>query len=182
MWGRGLRSSPETGKTECLLLDFSGNIIRFADDFAKVYFEGLDKLEVGEKLDKEIRKDEEHEPRACPKCGYTPMGKRCVGCGFEPMPMSLVEQRPGVMAEFSLNGKRLAANHDDLYAQLATYAKMHSKPEKQNKRAAGLFKEMVGKWPPLHCRVETTPWVDPTQNTINKIKSMNIAFAHRSPA
>ncbi len=32
MWGRGLRSSPNTGKTDAILLDFSGNIVRFADD------------------------------------------------------------------------------------------------------------------------------------------------------
>ena len=37
MWGRGLRSSPKTGKTDCLLLDFSGNIIRMADDYSEIY-------------------------------------------------------------------------------------------------------------------------------------------------
>jgi superfamily II DNA or RNA helicase len=179
MWGRGLRSSPETGKQDCLLLDFSGNIIRFCDDFSEVYYHGLDKLDEGEKLDKEIRKDEEHEPKACPKCGYTPMGKRCVGCGYEPIHKSLMENLPGVMAEVKLNGKRLAANHDDLWAQVATYARQHSKPETQQKRAACLFKDVVGTWPPRHYRVETTPWVEPTRNTVNKIRSLNIAFANR---
>ncbi|MFV0409318.1 MAG: DEAD/DEAH box helicase, partial [Paracoccus sp. (in: a-proteobacteria)] len=29
MWGRGLRASPDTGKTDTLLLDHSGNILRF---------------------------------------------------------------------------------------------------------------------------------------------------------
>jgi len=29
MWGRGLRSSPGTGKTDCILLDHSGNVLRF---------------------------------------------------------------------------------------------------------------------------------------------------------
>ena len=33
MWGRGLRSSPVTGKKDCYLLDFSGNIVRFFEDF-----------------------------------------------------------------------------------------------------------------------------------------------------
>ena len=92
MWGRGLRSSPETGKTDCILLDFSGNIIRFADDFSTIFFDGLDALDMGEKLDKVIRKDDDEKPegKACPSCGYKPMGKRCVACCHESKSVSLV--------------------------------------------------------------------------------------------
>ena len=61
MWGRGLRSSPETGKQDCILLDFSGNIIRFADDFSDVFYNGLESLDMGEKLDKTIRRDNEEK-------------------------------------------------------------------------------------------------------------------------
>jgi superfamily II DNA or RNA helicase len=71
MWGRGLRS--HEGKKDCYLLDFSGNIIRFAEDFTDVFFNGLEKLDDGEKLDKKIRKDEETEMKGCPKCGYKPL-------------------------------------------------------------------------------------------------------------
>ena len=49
MWGRGLRSSPNTGKKDCLLLDFSGNIIHMADDYNDVFCNGLDALDNGEK-------------------------------------------------------------------------------------------------------------------------------------
>ena len=63
MWGRGLRSSPETGKTDCILLDFSGNIIRFADDYADIFYNGLNHLDAGEKLDKAVRKDDERRSR-----------------------------------------------------------------------------------------------------------------------
>jgi hypothetical protein len=180
MWGRGLRSSPETGKKECLLLDFSGNIIRFADDFSRIYYEGLDKLDEGELLDKEIRKDVEHEPKACPKCGYTPMGgKRCVGCGYEVPSHSLIEHRPGEMQEIVLNGKRLAPNQEHLYAQIATYVKQRSSPDKQKGYAAHLYKDIVGTWPPRGYHPSTAPWVEPTRNTLNKIRSRQIAYAHR---
>ena len=184
MWGRGLRSSTETGKKECILLDFSGNIIRFADDFSKIFYEGLAHLDDGERLDKEIRKDEGKEPKACPKCGYSPMGgKKCVGCGFEiPAKSSLVEHMPGEMAEVVLNGKKLAPDQIHLYAQLATYAKEHSAPEKQNGRAAHLFKDITGTWPPRNLTVETAPEVPPTRNTLNKIRSLHIAFQHRRTA
>jgi superfamily II DNA or RNA helicase len=181
MWGRGLRASTETGKTECILLDFSGNIIRFADDFSKIFYEGLSKLDDGEKLDKEIRKDEGKEPKSCPKCGYSPMGgKKCVGCGFVvPEKSSLVEHLPGEMAEVVLGGKKLAPDQIHLYAQIATYAREHSSPEKQNGRAAHLFKDITGQWPPRAYNVQSAPTVEPTRNTLNKIRSMQIAFAHR---
>ena len=177
MWGRGLRSSPETGKTECVLLDFSGNIIRFADDFSDVFYKGLDKLDSGEKLDKEIRKDEAKEPKACPKCGYTPMGRKCVGCGYEPESRSLIEHLPGTMREVVLsNGKKLAPDQIHLWGQLATYARRHSQPEKWQGRAAHLFRDIVGTWPPREFRVECTPEVEPTRNTLSKIQSLRIAF------
>jgi superfamily II DNA or RNA helicase len=184
MWGRGLRSSPETGKKECLLLDFSGNIIRFADDFAKVYFDGVSSLDDGEKLDKEIRKDEEKEAKSCPKCGYTPMGKKCVGCGFEPAPKSLIEQRPGEMSEITLkSGKVIAKDKTDLYVQLATYVKSSSlqDPEKQEKRVKALFHAITNEWPPYSYRVATAPEVQPNRHTMSKIRSIYTAWSHRRP-
>ena len=180
MWGRGLRSSPETGKTECLMLDFSGNIIRFADDFSKIYYEGLDKLNDGELLDKEVRKDEQHEPKACPKCGYTPMGgKKCVGCGYETPARSLIEHQAGEMQEIVLNGKKLAPDQANLWAQLAAYAKEHNRNGKAQGQASCWFRDITGKWPPDGFRVETTPSIPVTRNTLNKIRSLQIAFAHR---
>ena len=162
----------------CLLLDFSGNIIRFADDFSDVYFNGLSKLDEGEKLDKAIREDKEKEPKACPKCGFKPMGKRCISCGFEPEVKSLVESVPGQMREVEmLRSKKLAQDQSDLWAQLATYAKSHSAPEMQQKRAACLYKDIVGHWPPREWRVETAPFVEPSRATSNKIRSLYIAFA-----
>ena len=52
MWGRGLRKSPETGKTDCILLDHSGNFVRFLEDFTDIYFNGLASLDAGQKMDK----------------------------------------------------------------------------------------------------------------------------------
>lgn len=178
MWGRGLRSSTETGKTECLLLDFSGNIIRFADDFSKVYFDGLDKLKEGERLDKDIRKDEEigFEPKVCPKCKYSPMGKRCVRCGYQPVVNTVIEHKPGEMQEIVLNGKKLAPDQVNLFAQIATYAKMHLKSDGW---ARGRYLDIVGAWPPRDFHIDTAPVVAPSANTSNKIKQLNIAFAKR---
>ena len=183
MWGRGLRASKETGKKDCYLLDFSGNIIRFANDFSRIYFEGLEKLDEGELLDKEIRKDEGKEPKSCPRCGYTPMGgKKCVGCGYEiPATPALIEQRPGEMTEITLaNGKHVAKDKADLFAQVATYIKASSvtDPEEREKRAKALFRAITNEWPPYNFRVSTAPEVLPNRNTVNKIRSVYTAWGN----
>lgn len=179
MWGRGLRSSPDTGKTDCILLDFSGNIIRFFEDFNEIYFNGLDKLDDGEKLDKTIRKDEDYEPKGCPKCGYTPFHKRCMACGHEKVSTQVSEALPGHMQEIFMgegkNKKKLADNAEHLWHQVCTYARMHSQPEKQSGRAWHLFKKITGQetmW-----QFSKAPNVEITKNVLNKIRQLNMAYA-----
>jgi superfamily II DNA or RNA helicase len=177
MWGRGLRSSPATGKVDCLLLDHSGNIIRFLDDYTDIYFNGLDSLDTGEKLDKQIRRDdEEKEIVACPSCGYKPFGKRCMACGFEAKTQSLVETQPGEMVEVMIGKKKLADDKRHLWEQLCSYAREHSAPEKQQGRAWNLYKSITGSEPPRDWKLAGTPEVQVTRNTINKIKQMDIAY------
>ena len=180
MWGRGLRSSPTTGKEDCLLLDFSGNIIRFADDYSEIFFKGLDALDMGEKLDKTIRKDdEEKEPAKCPKCGYQPMGKYCVQCGYERKQTSQVEVLPGNMQEISLNGKKLADNTWHLYEQICTYTRANGNPATAKQRAFYLYKGMAGKQHPNTFRFEEARNIPMTQSVLNKIKQERIAYAKR---
>lgn len=177
MWGRGLRSSPQTGKKDCILLDHSGNIIRFAEDYTEIFFNGLAKLDTGEKLDKKIRKDDEEiEKKGCPSCGYKPFYKRCMSCGFEIQEKALTEHEVGRMQEITLNGKKLANDHSHLWYQVATYAKYHSKPEKQQARAAHLYKAMTGTFPPWGWKVADAPEVEVTRNVYNKIANLNIRW------
>ena len=178
MWGRGLRSSPDTGKKDCHLLDFSGNIIRFFEDFNEIYFNGLDKLDDGEKLDKNIRKDEDYEPKGCPKCGYTPFHKRCMACGYEKVSTQISAALPGHMQEIFIgegkNKKKLADNAEHLWNQVCTYARIHSAPEKQSGRAWHLYKKITGQetmW-----QFSKAPNVEITRNVINKITQLNMAW------
>jgi superfamily II DNA or RNA helicase len=178
MWGRGLRSSPDTGKKDCYLLDFSGNIIRFAEDFTEVFFNGLESLDSGDKLDKKIRKDEEIELKGCPKCGYKPFSKRCMACGYEHVSQHTSSALPGHMQEITIgegkNKKKLADNAEHLWNQCVTYAKHHSAPEKQQGRAYHLFKKITGQDPTW--RFTTAPSVEITRNVYNKITQMNMAW------
>jgi superfamily II DNA or RNA helicase len=178
MWGRGLRSSLETGKKDCHLLDFSGNIIRFFEDFNDIYFNGLDKLDDGDKLDKKVRTAEEFEKKGCPRCGYTPFHKRCMACGYEKVSKQISEALPGHMKEIFIgegkNKKKLADNAEHLWNQVCAYARIYSKPEKQSGRAWHLFRQITGQ--ETQWSFHKAPQVEITRNVLNKIKQMNIAF------
>lgn len=178
MWGRGLRSSPDTGKRDCLLLDHSGNIQRFLVDYTSIFFDGLDALDMGEKLDKAIRRDDDKdEKRGCPVCGYKPFYKRCMSCGYEKQSPALIENTPGEMREIVLGKKKIADDSRHLYEQACTYARAHSAPEKQSARAYYLFKDMAGVEPPKHWSITTTPDVQLSRNFINRVQAKNIAYA-----
>lgn len=177
MWGRGLRSSPSTDKKDCILLDHSGNIIRFLEDFTDIYFNGLEKLDDGEKLDKKIRgEDEDKEAKGCPSCGYKPFYKRCMSCGHEHISQNLVQHEAGQMRVIDMpvmaKGKKLAENHHDLWKQLCTYAEANSLSDKRQGRAFHLYKNITGMTPKWN--FETAPVITP--HVANKIKSLNIAY------
>lgn len=173
MWGRGLRSSPETNKKECLLLDFSGNIIRFAEDYSDIFFNGLECLDSGEKLDKTVRNDkEEKEPVKCPKCGAIPFAKKCTACGFEIVKSSLIEHVPGVMAEVMIGKAKAAESPRDLWNQLCTYSRSHS--QKPKGRAWHLYQKIMGSEPPFP--FETAPNTPISRAVMNKIQQMDIAY------
>ena len=178
MWGRGLRSSTDTGKKDCYLLDFSGNIVRFFEDFNDIYFNGLAKLDDGEKLDKSIRKQEEFESKGCPRCGYKPFHKRCMACGHEKVSTQISEALPGHMKEIFIgegkNKKKIADNAEHLWHQVVNYARIHSKPENQQGRAYHLFKKITGQDPTW--KFTTAPTVEIGRNVINKITQLNMAW------
>jgi len=179
MWGRGLRSSPATGKKDCLLLDHSGNILRFAEDYTDIFFNGLKELDQGEKLDKAIRREkDDFEAKGCPSCGYKPFAKRCMSCGFEHQAPAMVAAIPGEMQPVMLGKKKLADDHRHLWEQLCSYARKGNRPEaKQYGRAWHLYQKMTGQEPPRTWRLESTPDVPVTAAVRNKITSLNVAFA-----
>ena len=176
MWGRGLRSSPETGKTDCLLLDFSGNIVRFAEDYAEVFYNGLDVLDSGEKLDKVVRKDDgEEKGKSCPRCGYKPVGKRCVSCGWEHVSTSHIEHEAGELKEFMV-GKATIGDKLRVWEEAVTYCRGVGNPETAPGRAAHLYKSITGVFPRNLPGFEETRGVPVSRAVINKARANMIAF------
>lgn len=68
LFGRGLRISPETGKTDCLVLCHSGNAARFFADTESFFDNGADALDDGKPKKKADAKKAEAEPVKCPHC------------------------------------------------------------------------------------------------------------------
>jgi DNA repair protein RadD len=178
MWGRGLRSSPATFKTDCLLLDHSGNIRRFLEDFTNVYFNGFLSLDASQEMDATARKEPEadYEPAGCPSCGYKPFHRRCMACGHEKAPKVLEDRTAGEMEEIRIGKSVAATDALHLWQQLCTYSAKAKKPQG---RAAHLFKDITGRWPPRDWVFDCTDRAPMTRATLNKIRSLNIAFAKR---
>ena len=179
MIGRGLRSSVVTGKTECLILDFSGNMVRFADDFSEIYYNGLDELDAGEKLDRTIREDEDREPAKCPECGFSPCGKRCISCGYERKSLLVIEHEEGEMREVVINKRKMADNPLNLWQQLCTYTKCKGNPITASGRAWYMYQEMTGGRPLPAWKFDAMPEVMITTNVMNQIKYMNVRYSKR---
>lgn len=84
MIGRGLRQYQN--KTNCVVLDFSGNWERFAADYENIFIHG-----VPDQLDCELmgfnraRSDYESNTIDCPSCG-SKISHSCVKCGFKLYP------------------------------------------------------------------------------------------------
>lgn len=182
MIGRGLRSYP--GKQDCLLLDHSGNVVRFRDDFSDIYFHGLSELDAGERLDKTVREDDDDDetyvPKPCPQCGATPMGKRCIRCGFEPVRVSDIEHEDGTAEEMELlfDVKKYAPSLRELYNAIASYKRARAKPNGNPKGAtAHAFRDITGNWPPPSFDFDTAPETPVSDALERKLISRMIAFA-----
>lgn len=177
MWGRGLRASPATGKTDLLLLDFSGNIVRFSEDFEAIYYDGLASLDMGEKLDKAVRKDDNEggEPTGCPKCQFKPFMKRCMACGFEIAKQNLLEHEAGKMVEFTV-GKANVGDIASVWAQCVSLIRTQGKADTAPQRAAHLFKSITGSFPLNLPGYDQAESVAVTQGVMNKQKANQIAY------
>jgi hypothetical protein len=145
-------------------------------EFEDIYYNGFRSLSESEKLDAKVREEGTGEAGACPGCGHQPFSRRCLACGFEKATQALEDTSVGEMREIRIGKKLLAADDFDLWRQVCGYARARSKPEKQPGRAANLFRNITGRWPPREFVFGLTESAPITRNTQNKIKSLDIAW------
>jgi len=178
LFGRGLRISPETGKTDCLVLDHSGNCARFFDECESFFDFGAGELDDGKKRDKPKPKEKkELEPVKCPECRalHKPL-PACPCCGHEYPRREAVAHVPGTLKELIAGGYRKELT-DRLWPEICGFAHTSkpTEPEAARKLALALFKDMTGGWPAAS--YEHTERRAPTMEVINKIKALRIRFA-----
>ena len=127
MVGRGARIHP--GKSICVIQDNSGNWLRFADDWDKLYNDGVNELADGgaDKKPKKEPSDEQKEASKCPKCSVVwSGGDTCAHCGFVRAKRNDVVAVAGEMIEIGAT-KRKPEKYTpeykaDFYSQLLGYA------------------------------------------------------------
>lgn len=155
--GRVMRPSP--GKDYALWLCHSGNVIRFGQETAEIFADGLHSLDDGKLLDKAPRPEptqDEIDAIKCGGCGYIlPHGAdMCPMCGRAvPKRRNLIEAVHGDMVE--VGGKNVAKKHpfladrEHVWRQICGLALYRKKgdAEAAERFAKAQYRNIYGAWP-----------------------------------
>lgn len=172
--GRGLRIHP--GKAECIVLDHSGNCVRFWGPMHAFLEKGVTELDDGTKKARAKAIESEKKPVKCPTCSHVHMPlPACPTCGHIYKKLQAVEHAPGSLHEVA-GGKDAGPTAQDkreFHAQLA-----HIAAEKGRKPGwvANKYKEKFGTWPSDR---DVVP-MEPSTAVLKWVKSREIAFAKRA--
>lgn len=181
LFGRGLRISPETGKTDCVILDHSGNCARFFQECEGFFDFGAEELDDGKKRDKQKpKKKAEKEPVKCPSCRALHDPRPfCPVCGHEYPAREAIAHVPGTLKEL------IAGNYQGeltraLWPQIVGYVLERKEGDAARRQALAIYKDMTGAWP--HMSFENTEPAEPCAEVRNRIRSQQIRFANRRKA
>jgi superfamily II DNA or RNA helicase len=176
--GRIMR--PHADKPDAIWIDHSGNFLRFKDDWQELYHNGVKALDDGKEKAKPEPTDKEKEAAKCSNCGqlWGPFDV-CQHCGHIRPRRNTVIAVPGEITEIRIGGSKqvAATSARELYAMCCTYAREHSTPDKQKGRAAHIYKDIIGDWPPKEFIFERTRSELISTPVLNQIKCRNIAFS-----
>lgn len=158
LFGRGLRICE--GKTDCIVLDHSGNCARFWQDMLEFFENGISELDDGKPKKKpKAAEKQEAELQKCPTCRHLhkPM-PFCPQCGHQYPPRKVVQHVPGTLKELIATRDAVMLRRE-LWPQICWYVREHKSPRDDlhaQKMAQGMFISMVGE--PARARYElTTP-------------------------
>ncbi len=177
LFGRGLRISPETGKTDCLVLDHSGNAARFFAATEDFFDNGLDELDDGKKREKPKKLEKpEAEPAKCPSCGHLhkPM-PHCPQCGHEYPRKAAVQHVPGTLRELIAGGHQRELTRD-LWPQVMAYCLERREGDAARRQALALYRDITGDWPRAKWE-NTKPAESVSAEVRNRIRAQQIRFA-----
>lgn len=171
--GRGLRRDPQNPGKRCIVLDHSGNMMRFWRQMQDFFEHGVSELDDGKKKDRKPAEFKEPEPVKCPKCTavHRPM-PMCPACGYEYPKRSKIHHLPGKLVALGTVVPRTETDlRQDVYSQL-----LHVSSERSwnPKKVPVLFKQLFGDYPdPMLHRIAAQP----SDKLLNWILSEDIRFA-----
>lgn len=166
--GRGLRI--HEGKTECIVLDLAGNMMRFWSEMSNFFETGEVELDDGKKKEKKKPKPREKKPVKCPVCFHIHEAFICPSCGHVPAQRSGIDQLAGELSEMNLSAGVSRDTKQEFYSQLLSYAKERGYDDGW---VAHSYKNKFGVWP-KGMKDDALP---PNQSTLNWLRSRQIAFA-----
>ncbi len=170
MLGRGLRIHP--GKTQCTILDHSGNCERFWPEMSQFFEEGAPALDDGKPKPKaKVKPKFDAAPQKCPKCAAVhERAPNCPQCGHVYSRSSSVRHIDGKLAEF--HGKATVTKEDkqQIYSELLGLARSRGYADGW---IAHKYRDKFSVWP----RGMQEIAVNPSQKTINWVKSQMIRYS-----
>jgi len=178
--GRGLRIHP--GKTECIVLDHSGNCVRFWAEMHDFLEKGVSELDDGKKKARAKVIEREKKAMTCSNCSHVHMPlPACPSCGHIYKRNKGVEHVPGSLSEVSSKKASGPTKQDkrDFYAQLTHIA---TKKGYLSGWVIAKFKEKFGHWPDHNDIPQYITPMEPTAAVLNWVKSRNIAYARAKRA
>jgi superfamily II DNA or RNA helicase len=139
--GRVMRGSP--GKEFGLWLDFSGNYLRFREDWEGIYENGVNSLDDGAERVKKEPTPREKEDSKCPGCKilWVRGWRSCGYCGFVREKPSMVESIPGEMEELAVGTR----DDKQIFWSMCRYKVMIDGWSPG--RAAHTYREKYNVWP-----------------------------------
>ncbi|MEY4720039.1 MAG: hypothetical protein RL563_2657 [Pseudomonadota bacterium] len=139
--GRVMRGAPN--KEYGVWLDFSGNYLRFREDWENVYENGVSSLNDDKEKPKKEPTPREKEDSKCPSCQtlWIRGWKACGHCGFMRERPSMVESVPGEMEEFTVGTR----DEKQAFWSMCRYKVVIEGWSPG--RAAHTYREKFGVWP-----------------------------------
>jgi superfamily II DNA or RNA helicase len=173
LFGRGLRIAD--GKTDCVVLDHSGNCARFFDVCETFFDAGLDELDDGKKREKKKKEKAEIEPMKCPQCRalHSPQPV-CPCCGHQYPRRESVRHVPGTLKELIAGGHRQELTKQ-VWPMICGYVRERRDDDAGRRQALAIFKDLTGAWPAADW--ENTQSVQPSTEIRNRIRSSQIRYA-----
>jgi DNA repair protein RadD len=167
--GRILR--PHEGKEFGVLLDHSGNFLRFRDDWDGLYHDGVTELKAGGETVKREPTEREKKEAKCPVCAalWTSKDNTCSSCGHVRQSMNSVISIDGKLEELQEANRKLQIENTDFWAELQYYGRSRGYKDGW---AYHKYMEKFGV-PPSGLKVTPKP---PSNKTLKWIKSRTIAY------